>query len=195
MSGARIARETRETSIELTLSLDGQGQAQVDSGVGFLDHMLQLLCQHALISLALRCRGDLQVDQHHTVEDIGICLGQALAQALGDKAGIARYGQCLLPMDEALVLCALDLSGRAYLGFDLSIPAQKVGDFDTELVAEFFQALCRAGGICLHLKQLSGLNSHHIIEAAFKAFARALRQAIAMDPALKGRVNSSKGSL
>lgn len=195
MRSADIIRETAETNIRLKLVLDGSGRAELFSGLGFLDHMLTLLCQHALVDLTLTCRGDLQVDGHHTVEDIGICLGQALKQAAGDKAGIARYGQCLLPMDEALVSCALDLSGRAHLSFGLAIPAQTVGGFDTELVQEFFQALSREAGLCLHLNQLSGLNSHHIIEAAFKAFARALRQALAIDPALQGRVNSSKGSL
>lgn len=195
MRSAEITRETRETSIRLALRLDGSGQAEVASGAGFLDHMLQLLCQHALVDLRLCCQGDTEVDFHHSAEDIGICLGQALRQALGDKAGIARYGQCLLPMDEALILCALDLSGRGHLGYGLMIPAQQVGTFDTELVQEFFQALCREAGLCLHFQQLSGLNSHHIIEAAFKAFARALRQAIREDPALQGRVNSSKGSL
>jgi len=157
--------------------------------------MLDALGRHALVDLRVTCRGDTHVDDHHTVEDVGIVLGMALRQALGDKRGIARYGDCLLPMDEALVLAAVDLSGRAYLQYDLCIPTQKVGTFDTELVREFFLALTREGGITLHLRQLSGQNSHHIIEAAFKGCARALRQAIAQDPALAGRINSTKGAL
>ena len=195
MREGTIVRTTKETDIRLGLLLDGQGQYTGKSGCGFLDHMLDILCRHALVDLTLSCAGDVQVDDHHTVEDIGICLGQALRQALGDKAGIARYGQCLLPMDETLVLAALDLSGRAYLAWDMQIPSGKVGTFDTELVCEFFLALTREAGITLHLRQLTGQNSHHIIEAAFKGFARALRQAVAQDAALAGRINSTKGAL
>ncbi|NLD33360.1 MAG: imidazoleglycerol-phosphate dehydratase HisB [Clostridiales bacterium] len=195
MRQATITRQTKETDIELTLNLDGSGACEVDTGCGFLDHMLDALGRHALVDLRVTCRGDTHVDDHHTVEDVGIVLGMALRQALGDKRGIARYGDCLLPMDEALVLAAVDLSGRAYLQYDLCIPTQKVGTFDTELVREFFLALTREGGITLHLRQLSGQNSHHIIEAAFKGCARALRQAIAQDPALAGRINSTKGAL
>ena len=195
MRQATITRQTKETDIELTLNLDGSGACEVDTGCGFLDHMLDALGRHALVDLRVTCRGDTHVDDHHTVEDVGIVLGMALRQALGDKRGIARYGDCLLPMDEALVLAAVDLSGRAYLQYDLCIPTQKVGTFDTELVREFFLALTREAGITLHLRQLTGQNSHHIIEAAFKGFARALRQAVAQDAALAGRINSTKGAL
>lgn len=195
MRSADIIRETAETNIRLKLVLDGSGRAELFSGLGFLDHMLTLLCQHALVDLTLTCRGDLQVDGHHTVEDIGICLGQALKQALGDKRGITRCADVTLPMDEALVLCALDLSGRGGYYGALEIPARTLGRFDTELVDEFFAALCREAGLTLHLRQLAGRNSHHLIEAAFKAFARALRRAVAVDPALNDQVPSSKGSL
>ena len=195
MRQAQITRQTKETDIALTLSLDGTGACEVDTGCGFLDHMLEALGRHALVDLRVTCQGDTRVDDHHTVEDVGIVLGMALRQALGDKRGITRYGDSLLPMDEALVLAAVDLSGRAYLQYDLDIPAQKVGTFDTELVREFFLALTREAGITLHLRQLAGQNSHHIIEAAFKGFARALRQAVAQDAALAGRINSTKGAL
>ena len=195
MRQAQITRQTKETDIALTLALDGTGACEVDTGCGFLDHMLEALGRHALVDLRVTCQGDTRVDDHHTVEDVGIVLGMALRQALGDKRGITRYGDSLLPMDEALVLAAVDLSGRAYLQYDLDIPAQKVGTFDTELVREFFLALTREAGITLHLRQLTGQNSHHIIEAAFKGFARALRQAVAQDAALAGRINSTKGAL
>jgi len=195
MRQAQITRQTKETDIALTLALDGTGACEVDTGCGFLDHMLEALGRHALVDLRVTCQGDTRVDDHHTVEDVGIVLGMALRQALGDKRGITRYGDSLLPMDEALVLAAVDLSGRAYLQYDLDIPAQKVGTFDTELVREFFLALTREAGITLHLRQLAGQNSHHIIEAAFKGFARALRQAVAQDAALAGRINSTKGAL
>lgn len=195
MRQAQITRQTKETDIALTLVLDGTGACEVDTGCGFLDHMLEALGRHALVDLRVTCQGDTRVDDHHTVEDVGIVLGMALRQALGDKRGITRYGDSLLPMDEALVLAAVDLSGRAYLQYDLDIPAQKVGTFDTELVREFFLALTREAGITLHLRQLAGQNSHHIIEAAFKGFARALRQAVAQDAALAGRINSTKGAL
>lgn len=195
MRQADIERSTAETNISLRLNLDGSGQYEISSGIGFLDHMLGLLARHALIDLKLACQGDRVVDDHHSVEDIGICLGQALRQALHDKAGIARYGETLLPMDEALIACALDLSGRGGYYGDLRLPTEKIGSFDSELVAEFFTAFCREGGVCLHIRQLAGSNSHHIAEAAFKGCARALRQAIALDPGQQGRVNSSKGSL
>lgn len=195
MRQAQITRQTKETDIALTLALDGTGACEVDTGCGFLDHMLEALGRHALVDLRVTCQGDTRVDDHHTVEDVGIVLGMALRQALGDKRGITRYGDSLLPMDEALVLAAVDLSGRAYLQYDLCIPTQKVGTFDTELVREFFLALTREAGITLHLRQLAGQNSHHIIEAAFKGFARALRQAVAQDAALAGRINSTKGAL
>ena len=195
MRQAQITRQTKETDIALTLALDGTGACEVDTGCGFVDHMLEALGRHALVDLRVTCKGDTRVDDHHTVEDVGIVLGMALRQALGDKRGITRYGDSLLPMDEALVLAAVDLSGRAYLQYDLDIPTQKVGTFDTELVREFFLALTREAGITLHLRQLTGQNSHHIIEAAFKGFARALRQAVAQDAALAGRINSTKGAL
>lgn len=195
MRQAHITRQTKETDIALTLALDGTGACEVDTGCGFLDHMLEALGRHALVDLRVTCQGDTRVDDHHTVEDVGIVLGMALRQALGDKRGITRYGDSLLPMDEALVLAAVDLSGRAYLQYDLDIPTQKVGTFDTELVREFFLALTREAGITLHLRQLAGQNSHHIIEAAFKGFARALRQAVTQDAALAGRINSTKGAL
>ena len=194
MREATIQRKTAETDISLTLRLDGRGLTQVDTGVGFLDHMLTLLCFHARFDLSLTCRGDTQVDFHHSVEDIGIVFGQALGRAAGEKTGIARYGQWLLPMDEALVLIALDLSGRAHLGYDLGIPSRKVGDFDTELVKEFFLAFARAAALTLHIRQLAGENSHHIIEAAFKGVGKALRQALSADPAFAGAA-SSKGTL
>lgn len=195
MRQAQITRQTKETDIALTLALDGTGACEVDTGCGFVDHMLEALGRHALVNLRVTCQGDTRVDDHHTVEDVGIVLGMALRQALGDKRGITRYGDSLLPMDEALVLAAVDLSGRAYLQYDLDIPTQKVGTFDTELVREFFLALTREAGITLHLRQLTGQNSHHIIEAAFKGFARALRQAVTQDAALAGRINSTKGAL
>lgn len=195
MRQATVSRETKETAIRLSLALDGSGQHAIDSGVGFLDHMLQAFSVHARMDLSLTCQGDTRVDDHHSVEDIGICLGQALKQALGDKRGITRCADVTLPMDEALVLCALDLSGRGGYYGALEIPARTLGRFDTELVDEFFAALCREAGLTLHLRQLAGRNSHHLIEAAFKAFARALRRAVAVDPALNDQVPSSKGSL
>ncbi len=195
MREASITRSTNETKIELKLNLDGSGESRIDSGVGFLDHMLTLLSFHSGIDLALTCVGDTQVDDHHSCEDIGITLGRAISDALGEKKGIARYGSFLLPMDEALVLCALDLSGRCHVNFDVQLPTEKVGAFDTELVKEFFLALARNLDMTLHLKMLAGENSHHIIEACFKGFGRALRQAVAVDPNLAGRAASSKGTL
>lgn len=188
-----IERRTNETYITLRLDLDGSGKSDTDTGVGFLDHMLTLFSRHGMFDLSIVCDGDNYVDDHHSVEDIGICLGTAFRQALGDMAGINRYGSMILPMDEALILAAADISGRGYLGFDLKIPAQKVGTFDTELVEEFFLAFVRTAGITLHLKQLAGVNSHHIIEGAFKAFGRVMRQAVSVDQALNGQIPSTKG--
>lgn len=195
MRNAQIERNTRETQIRLALELDGSGLADVDSGCPFLDHMLTLLAAHGGLDLTLGCRGDVEVDYHHTTEDVGIVLGQALRQALGDKRGIARYGNFLLPMDEALVLVALDFSGRSYLNWDVTLPAAKVGDFDTELAEEFMLALCREAGLTLHFKQLAGHNCHHILEACFKGLGRALRQAVAFDAANAGKIPSTKGVL
>ncbi|MGI6029173.1 MAG: imidazoleglycerol-phosphate dehydratase HisB [Candidatus Heteroscillospira sp.] len=192
---AEIERATAETEIYLALRLDGRGTADVDTGVGFLDHMLTLFARHGRFDLTVKCKGDVNVDDHHSVEDIGICLGQALSEALGDCLGINRYGQMLLPMDEALVLVALDLSGRGCLGCALDIPTEKVGQFDTELVEEFLLALTRAGKFTLHVRSLAGKNSHHIIEACFKGLGRALRQAVSIDPALAGEIPSTKGLL
>ncbi len=195
MRQAAIERNTKETKIALTLCLDGAGKADIDTGVGFLDHMLELLAFHSGMDLTIRCQGDTGVDDHHSVEDIGIALGQAFAQALGDKKGIGRYGNFLLPMDEALVLCAADLCGRDTLGYQVQIPAQKVGSFDTELVKEFMLAFARNAALSLHFVQLAGDNSHHIIEAMFKGLGRALRQAAKVDAARADETPSSKGVL
>ena len=195
MRDATVARKTNETDIRLSLRVDGRGESRILSGVGFLDHMLTLLARHGRLDLDLRCEGDTQVDDHHSVEDIGIALGQALRSALGDKRGVRRYGQRLLPMDEVLALVAVDLSGRACLGFDALLPAQKVGTFDTELVEEFFLALVREAAITLHIRLLTGKNTHHIIEGIFKAVARALREACEIDPAAAGEIPSTKGTL
>ena len=195
MRTATTKRDTAETKIELTLNLDGTGKSDVVSGVGFLDHMLTLFARHARMDLALRCAGDTDVDDHHSMEDIAIALGESLKKALGDKRGIVRYGSELLPMDEALVLCAVDLSGRGTLRYTADIPSQKIGTFDTELVQEFFLALSRMAGLTLHIKQLDGENSHHIVEAMFKALGRALKQAVAIDPRQPGAIPSTKGTL
>ncbi len=195
MRKASIERKTAETDISLALALDGSGVSDIQSGVGFLDHMLTLFARHGRFDLRVKCLGDTQVDAHHSVEDIGICLGQAFREALGDKKGIARYGDTTLPMDEALILTAADISGRAYLACELNIPAQKVGDFDTELVAEFWAAFVRSAACTLHIRQLAGMNSHHIIEGVFKSAARTLRKACAIDPALGDEVPSTKGTL
>lgn len=195
MRNAEITRTTAETDIHLTLWLDGTGVSSVQTGVGFLDHMLTLFARHGRFDLTVCCKGDIQVDDHHSVEDIGIALGQAFARALGDGRGIVRYGSMLLPMDEALVQVALDISGRSYLGYSLEIPTAKVGTFDTELVEEFFMALTRTMGLTLHVRQLAGTNTHHIIEAAFKGLGRALRQAVAIDAAFADEVPSTKGTL
>lgn len=191
---ATIERNTKETRIRLSLDLDGTGRADVDTGVGFLDHMLDLFAHHGRFDLNVKAEGDLHVDAHHTVEDVGIALGQAIAQAAGDKAGIVRYGAFTLPMDEALVLCALDLSSRPCLVFDLTPGNPRLGDMDTELVEDFFLAVATNAAMTLHLRQLSGRNTHHIVEAAFKAFARALDAALQADPRVAG-VPSTKGVL
>lgn len=195
MRSARIERTTNETDISLTLCLDGTGESTVATGVGFLDHMLTLFARHGGFDLTVSCKGDTQVDDHHTVEDVGICLGRAFAQALGEKRGVNRYGSIALPMDEALLLAAVDLSGRGGCFLSLDIPTQKVGTFDTELCAEFFQAFAQNAALTLHLRQLSGANSHHIIEGAFKALARSLREAVAVDASRAGEIPSTKGVL
>ena len=189
-----VNRNTSETKISLSLCLDG-GECSVDTGVGFLDHMLTLFACHGRFGLEVKCVGDTNVDDHHSVEDVGIALGNAFHDAIGDKAGITRYGYAVIPMDEALVMAAVDISGRGYLGYDLALPTEKIGTFDTELLEEFFIAFTRCSGVTLHLKGLDGKNSHHIAEAAFKAFARALRQAASVDAAAYGAVPSSKGVL
>lgn len=193
MRTAQINRKTAETDISLKLNLDGKGKSLVASGCGFLDHMLILFARHAGVDLELSCKGDTFVDYHHTAEDIGICLGQAVKKALGDKRGIVRYGSMLLPMDEALILTAVDISGRGVLRFGLDIPTEKVGDFDTELVKEFYLAFVRESDITIHIRQLDGENSHHIIEGTFKSFARSLRQAVATDERFKDEIPSTKG--
>lgn len=195
MRQTEICRKTAETDIRLRLNLDGSGISEVDTGCGFLDHMLTLFARHGRFDLQVSCKGDTQVDYHHTVEDVGIVLGQAFAQTLGDKRGVARYGSMALPMDETLVLCAVDLSGRCMLRYSLTPPALKVGDFDTELGEEFFWGFVRSAAMTLHLRQLDGTNSHHILEAGFKAFGRALRQAVSIDPAAGDEIPSTKGSL
>lgn len=195
MRSSTLTRTTAETDISVSLNLDGTGQYDNDTGVGFFDHMLDQLARHALIDMNVRCKGDLHIDDHHTVEDVGIAIGQALSEAVGDKKGIQRYGSCLLPMDDALVRAALDLSGRPFLVWNVDLPTPKIGTFDTELVREFFQALSTHGGITLHVDMLRGLNSHHIAEAAFKSVARALRIALEVDPRMADAIPSTKGSL
>ena len=195
MREVQIVRKTNETNIRLNLNLDGTGESNINSGVGFLDHMLTLFARHGRFDLHLSCDGDTYVDDHHTVEDIGIALGQAFTQALGDKRGIIRYGSFILPMDETLILCAVDISGRSYLNFDLHIPTQKVGTFDTELAEEFFLGFVRNASLTLHIKQLEGKNSHHIIEGTFKAFGRTMKQAVAIDDQFKDEIPSTKGVL
>ena len=195
MRSATITRKTAETDIVLTLNLDGNGTVSVNSGCGFLDHMLTLFARHARFDLTLTCHGDTQVDDHHTVEDIGICLGQAFNQALGDKKGIVRYGSMLLPMDESLILSAVDISGRGMLQYGLQIPATKVGTFDTELGEEFWLAFTRHADITLHIRQIAGSNSHHILEGAFKSVARSLRTAVSIDPCAAEEIPSTKGVL
>ena len=194
MRTSQINRITAETNISLSLNLDGKGKSQIASGCGFLDHMLILFARHAGFDLELKCLGDTFVDYHHTTEDIGICLGKAVKEALGDKRGIVRYGSMLLPMDEALILTAVDISGRGMLRFGLDLPTEKVGDFDTELVKEFFLAFTRESDITVHIRQLDGENSHHIIEGCFKAFAKALDQATCLDKRIEEQL-STKGLL
>ena len=195
MRTSEINRKTAETDIKLTLCLDGNGKSDINTGCGFFDHMLTLFASHGKFDLCVSCKGDTNVDYHHSVEDIGICLGMAFKEALGDCKGIKRYGNMMLPMDEALILCALDVSGRAYLAYGLDIPNEKIGDFDSELVEEFFLAFIRHAGVTLHLKQLDGRNSHHIAEGAFKAFARAMRMAVEVDAANADKIPSTKGVL
>ena len=195
MRNAEIIRNTAETKINLTLNLDGTGKSEIATGVGFLDHMLTLFAKHGRFDLRVSCAGDTWVDDHHTVEDVGIALGQAFKSALGDKRGITRYGSQILPMDEALILTAVDLSGRGYLGYDLQIPTQKVGTFDTELVEEFWLGFVRNAECTLHIRQMAGTNSHHIIEGAFKSAGRSLRAAVAIEAAFSDEIPSTKGVL
>jgi imidazoleglycerol-phosphate dehydratase len=195
MRSAEISRNTAETQITVTVNLDGTGAYDNRTGVGFFDHMLDQLARHSMIDMTVRAKGDLHIDDHHTVEDTGIALGQALREALGDKRGIRRYGSCLLPMDDAQVRCALDLSARPFLIWNVPMPAPKIGSFDTELVREFFQAFATHGGITLHVDALHGFNAHHVAEATFKSVARALREAVEPDPRAGGALPSTKGAL
>ncbi len=195
MRTATVARDTKETAIAVTVSLDGHGRGTIATGIGFFDHMLDQLARHSLIDMEVSAKGDLHIDDHHTVEDTGIALGQAIRQALGDRAGIARYADCLLPMDETLARAAIDVSGRPFLLFRADFPREKIGTFDTELVREFFQAFATNAGITLHLEVLHGANAHHMAEACFKAVARALKAAVALDLRQEGQIPSTKGSL
>ena len=195
MRTATVARDTKETAIAVTVSLDGHGRGTIATGIGFFDHMLDQLARHSLIDMEVSAKGDLHIDDHHTVEDTGIALGQAIRQALGDRAGIARYADCLLPMDETLARAAIDVSGRPFLVFRADFPREKIGTFDTELVREFFQAFATNAGITLHLEVLHGANAHHMAEACFKAVARALKAAVALDLRQEGQIPSTKGSL
>ena len=195
MRQAEIIRKTGETDIRILLNADGTGEREISTGVGFLDHMLELFARHGRFDLKVACAGDTRVDDHHTTEDIGIALGLALDKALGDRKGITRYGQTILPMDESLILSAVDLSGRGLLAYDLQIPTEKVGTFDTELTEEFFRALAHNARMTLHLRQLAGSNSHHIIEGAFKSVARSLRAAVKIDPEYAEEIPSTKGVL
>ena len=195
MRSGKIERKTAETEISVSLNLDGSGKYEINTGVGFFDHMLEQLARHSLIDLEVHANGDTHIDDHHTVEDTGIAFGQALAQAIGDKLGINRYGWCLLPMDDTLIRTALDLSSRPFLYFDIDMPTDKIGSFDTELVREFFQAVSTHGGITLHMEKLHGYNSHHIAEAVFKSFAKSLRIAIQKDPRNLEALPSTKGTL
>lgn len=192
---SEINRKTAETDIQLKLNLDGSGISEIDTGCGFLDHMLTLFAKHGRFDLTVKCTGDTQVDDHHTTEDIGIALGSAFAEALGNKKGIIRYGNTILPMDESLILTAVDLSGRSYLGFELPVPTQKVGTFDTELVEEFWLGFVRKAECTLHIRELAGSNSHHIIEGTFKSAARSLKQAVLIDPMFANEIPSTKGVL
>lgn len=195
MRSATVKRKTKETDIAVSVGLDGTGKADIATGIGFLDHMIEQLARHSLIDISVKAAGDLHIDQHHTVEDVGIALGSALSQALGDLKGIARYADVHLPMDEALTRCAVDISGRPYLVWKVAFTRGKIGDFDTELIREFFQALAQNARITLHVETLYGRNNHHIAETCFKALARALGAAVAIDPRQKGRVPSTKGTL
>jgi imidazoleglycerol-phosphate dehydratase len=195
MRKGAVSRKTNETAIEVEIDLDGSGDAKIATGIGFFDHMLEQLARHSLVDIAVRAKGDLHIDDHHTVEDVGIALGQALKQALGDKRGVTRYADCLLPMDEALTRVAVDVSGRPFLVFRADFPTQKIGTFDVELVREFFQALAVNGGLTLHVENLYGANSHHIAESCFKGVARALGAALAVDPRQAARIPSTKGAL
>lgn len=195
MRYSEINRKTAETDIKLSLNVDGTGKNDVQTGCGFLDHMLTLFAKHGKFDLTVNCVGDVQVDFHHTVEDVGICLGEAFKKALGDKKGIYRYGDCTLPMDEALILTALDLSGRAYLSYGLNVPAKRLANFETELIEEFFLAFIRSAEMTLHIKQFAGKNSHHILEGAFKSFARSMRKACEIDMRNPNEIPSSKGVL
>ena len=195
MRKGAVSRKTNETSIEVDIDLDGSGDAKIATGIGFFDHMLEQLARHSLLDITVRAKGDLHIDDHHTVEDVGIALGQALKQALGEKRGVTRYADCLLPMDEALTRVAVDVSGRPFLVFHVDFPTQKIGTFDVELVREFFQALAMNGGLTLHVESLYGANSHHIAESCFKGVARALGAALAIDPRQAARIPSTKGAL
>ncbi|MBE6733122.1 MAG: imidazoleglycerol-phosphate dehydratase HisB [Ruminococcaceae bacterium] len=195
MRTAKVNRKTKETDISLTLNIDGTGKSEINSGCGFLDHMLTLFAKHGRFDLTLSCKGDTEVDDHHTTEDIGISLGLAFKEALADKKGVTRYGYMVLPMDEALILTAIDFSGRAYLGFDMDIPSEKVGTFDTELVEEFWYGFVRNAECTLHIKEIDGSNSHHIIEGAFKSAAHSIRNAVKIDPEIENEVLSTKGVL
>ena len=195
MRRSEINRKTAETKISLELELDGSGKSDIATGVGFLDHMLTLFARHGRFDLSVKCDGDTYVDDHHSVEDIGICLGQAFANALGEMRGINRYANIILPMDETLILCAVDISGRAYLGFEADFTSEKIGTFDTELVEEFFAAFVRTSNVTLHIRQLAGRNSHHIAEGMFKAFARTMKDAVAVDEKFAGEIPSTKGVL
>ena len=195
MRASQILRNTAETDIELKLNLDGTGKSNVATGCGFLDHMLTLFASHGRFDLEVSCKGDTWVDDHHTVEDVGICLGKAFTESIGDKRGITRYGSFTLPMDEALILSAVDISGRSCLCFDLPIPTEKIGNFDTELVEEFFWAFVRNFPVSLHIRKLAGSNSHHIVEGCFKSVARTLKQAVRIDPEFSNEIPSTKGVL
>jgi len=191
---ASIERNTKETQIKVELDLDGTGASEIETGIGFFDHMLTHLAKHGLLDLQVRCKGDLEVDAHHTVEDVGIAIGKAIARAVGDKAGLVRYGSSIVPMDDALVMTALDISGRGSLAYGVSVAKEIVGSFDSELAPEFFKSVCVNAGINAHIRQFDGSNAHHVIEAAFKSFARALREAVSIDPRIHG-VPSTKGTL
>ncbi len=192
---ANIDRKTKETDIKLTLNLDGSGRSNIDTGVGFFDHMLTLFASHGMFDLDVKCNGDLEVDAHHTVEDVGICLGKAFAEAMGDMKGIKRFADKTIPMDESLILVATDISGRPHLAFDLEVPAKKVGAFDTELVGEFFLSFVRNAKVTLHIRKLAGRNTHHIIEGCFKSFGRVMDEATMIDPRREGVLPSTKGVL